>query len=168
MQQTPPEIAIAALAFIAFWLITVLVILTVGRYHPAIRGFRNQMMVKWKSALVIAGLFVLGMGFGGRGFLNPYAIAVFCQALIGLAIASSIEGYQPLPVTNAFVQRRQILRQVVLLAVISVAVVVPSLLIGTIGLDIGRHLFGETYYTRDAANTLPPNKVKPAVRRDKA
>lgn len=158
MRQADPEVAIAALSFMASWLITVLFILTAGQYHPAVRGFRNQMIVKWKSALAIAGLFVLGMGFGGRGFLNPYAIAVYCQALIGLAIASSIEGYQPLPVTDAFVQRRQILRQIVLMAVISVLVVVPALLIGTIGLDIGRHLFGETDYTREAVNTLPPNK----------
>jgi len=115
-------------------------------------------MVKWKPALVIAGLFVLGMGFGGRGFLNPYAIAVFCQALVGLAIASSIEGYEPLPVTSAFVQHKKISRQVILAVTISVLVVVPALLIGTIGLDIGRQIFGETNYTREAANTMPPNK----------
>jgi membrane protease YdiL (CAAX protease family) len=158
MSQTLPEVAIAAISFMAFWLIAVLVILIAGQYHPAVRGFRNHMIVKWKPALVIAGLFVLSMGFGGRGFLNPYAIAVSCQALIGLAIASSIEGCQPLPVTNAFVQRRQILRQVVLMAVISVLVVVPALIIGTIGLNIGHQLFGETDYTRQAANTLSPNK----------
>lgn len=157
MKQTSPEVVTASLLFMAFWFVAVLVILFAGQYHPAVRDFRKHMIGKWKPALVIAGLFVLGMGLGGRGFLNPYAIAVFCQALIGLAIASSIEGYQPLPVTNAFMQRRQILRQVVLLVVISVLVVVPALLIGTIGLDIGRHLFGETNYTRDAVNTLPSN-----------
>jgi hypothetical protein len=158
MKQTPPEVATAALLFIAFWMITVLVILIAGQVHPAMRGFRNQMVGKWKSALVIAGLFILGMGLGGRGWLNPYAIAIFCQALIGLAIASSIEGFQPLPVANAFMQRKQILLQVVLLVVISVAVVVPALLIGTIGLDIGRQIFGEADYTSEAVNTLPPNK----------
>jgi hypothetical protein len=119
-----------------------------------VRGFAEQMTARWKPALVIAGLFVLGTALGGRGILNPYAIAIFCQAMIGLTIASSIEGYEPLPVANAFVQRRQIFRQVVLTAVISVAVVVPALLIGTIGLDIGRQLLGETDYTREAANTL--------------
>jgi membrane protease YdiL (CAAX protease family) len=158
VRQTPPEVATAALSFIAFWLIIVLVILIAGQFHPAIRGFRKQMLVQWKPALVIAGLFVLGMGTGGRGFLNPYAIAIFCQALIGLAIASSIEGYEPLPVTSAVVRRKNILRQVILAITISVLVIVPALLIGTIGLDIGRQIFGETNYTREAANTLPPNK----------
>jgi len=158
MKQTPPEVAIATLSFMAFWMITVFVILIAGQYHPAIRNFRNQMISKWKPALVMAVLFVVGIGLGGGGFLNPYAIAIFCQALIGLAIASNIEGFQPLPVTNAFVQRKQILLQIVLLVVISVAVVVPALLIGTIGLDIGRQIFGEADYTSEAANTLPPNK----------
>jgi membrane protease YdiL (CAAX protease family) len=158
MNHQPPEVAIASISFLAFWLILVLVILIAGQFHPAVRGFRNQMMTKWKSALVIAGLFVLGMGFGGRGFFNPSAIAIFCEALIGLAIASGIEDCQPLRVTNAFVQHRQILRQVVLMVVISVIAVVIALLIGTIGLNIGQKLFGETNYTSQAANSLSPNK----------
>ncbi len=158
MGQTPPDIAAAALLFMAFWLVIVLTALIAGQYHPALRLFRNQMLLNWKPALVIAGLFVLGMGLGGRGFFNPYAIAIFCQALIGLTIASSIEGYEPLPVTQAIVQRKKTLRQLALALVIAVLVVVPALLIGTIGLDIGRQVFGETNYTREAANTLPPNK----------
>jgi len=158
MQQTAPEVKIAALSFIAFWLIAVLAILLLGQYHPTIRDFRNRMISKWKAALVIAGLFILGTGIGGRGFLNPYAIAVFCQVLIGLTIARSIEGLQPLPVVNAFVERRQILLRVILMIVISILVIVPAFLVGTIGLDIGRHLFGEMNYTSEAANTLPPNK----------
>jgi membrane protease YdiL (CAAX protease family) len=158
MSDTPPDVAIAAIAFIIFWLVTVLVILIAGRYHPAVRGFRDQMIDQWRPALVIAAIFVLGLGIGGRGFLNPYGIAIFCQALIGLAIANRIEGFEPLPVTDAFVQRRQILRQVVLLVVIAVLVSVPAFLIGTIGLDIGQQVFGETDYTDAAQNTLPSNK----------
>jgi membrane protease YdiL (CAAX protease family) len=156
--QTQPEVKIAALSFIAFWLITVCVIFVAGQYYCPVRDFKNRMISKWKPALVIAGLFIIGMGIGGSGFFNPYAIAIFCQALIGLAIASDIEDYQPLPVVDAFVQRRQILRRTILLIFISVLVVVPALLIGTVGLDIGRHLFGEPNHTREAANMLPPNK----------
>lgn len=158
MSHQPPEVAIASISFMAFWLIAVLVILIAGQFHPAMRGFRNQMMSKWKPSLVIAGLFDLGMGFGGRGFLNLSAIAIFCEALIGLAIASGIEGCQPLPVMNAFVQRRQILRQGALMVAIAVIAAVSALIIGTIGLNIGQQLFGETNYTSQAANTLSPNK----------
>ena len=158
MRQTSPEIVTASLLFMVFWLVLVLIILVAGQYNLALGSFRERMISKWKPALIIAGLFVLGMGLGESGFFNPYAIAVFCQALIGLGITSNIEGYQPLPVTKAFVQRRQILRQVVLMVVISVLVILPALLIGTIGLDIGQHLFGETNYTREAANTWHLNK----------
>jgi membrane protease YdiL (CAAX protease family) len=158
MSQTPPEVVIATLSFIAFWLIAVLAILVGGQFQPAIRSFRNQMSAQWKPALGIAGLFILGMGLGGRGFLNPYAIAIFCQALIGLAIAPSIAGFRPFPVTNAFVQRAQILRQVILMIVFAIIALVPAFLVGTIGLNIGQQLFGETNYTSQAANTLPPDK----------
>jgi membrane protease YdiL (CAAX protease family) len=158
MSQTPPEVAIAAISSIAFWLSAVLVILIAGQFFAAIRGFRKKMTAKWNPALVIASLFVVGMGFGGQGFLNPSALAVFCQALIGLAIASSIEGWQPLPLISAFVQHRQPLRQVIFMAALSVAAAAAALLIGTVGLSIGHQLFGETNYTSQAANALSPNK----------
>jgi len=158
MNPTPPEVVTANILFMVFWLVMVLAILIAGQYRPAIRSFRERMISKWKPALVIAGLFILGSGLGGRGFFNPYAIAVFCQALLGLTIASGIEGYEPLPVTKAIVQREKPLKQLALLLGISVLVVVPALLIGTIGLDIGRQIFGEANYTQEAANSLPPNK----------
>jgi membrane protease YdiL (CAAX protease family) len=94
---------------------------------------------------VIAGLFILGMGFGGRGFLNPSAIAIFCQALIGLAVASSMGGYEPLPVTNAFLQRKQIFQQVMLMVLITIIAGVVSQLVGSVGLTIGQQLFREPY-----------------------
>jgi hypothetical protein len=51
MCQTPPEVVIATLSFIAVWLAAVLVILAVGRCHPAIRSFRQRMLAQWKPAL---------------------------------------------------------------------------------------------------------------------
>ena len=161
MNQTPPEIITATLIFIAFQLVIVLVILIAGRYYPALGRFRDRMISKWKPALAIAGLYILSTGLGGRGILNPYMLAIFCQALLGLTIASSIEGFEPLPVTNALIQHNQIVRQTVLMLVISILAVVPALLIGTIDLDIGRQIFGEANYTQQAASTitnLAPNK----------
>ena len=74
MSQTPPEVVMVSLLFLAFWLALVLAILVAGQYRPAIRSFRERMVSKWKPALVIVGLFILGIGLGGRGFFNPYAI----------------------------------------------------------------------------------------------
>lgn len=156
--NTLPEVKMAALLSIVFWILMVLIILIAGRTLPAVHDFKTRMTGKWKPALAIAVLFVLGMGIAGNGFFNIYAAAIFCQALIGLTLASDIAGYQPLPVVNAFTQRSHILRQVILLVLISILVVLPALLIGTIGLDIGRHLFGEANYTQEAVNMLPSNK----------
>jgi len=161
MNQTPPEVIAATLIFIAFWLVIVLVILIAGRYYPALGKFRDRMISKWKPAIAIAGLYLVSTGLGGRGILNPYVLAIFCQALIGLTIASSIDGFEPLPVMNALIQRQRVIRQIVLMLVISIVAVVPALLIGTIGLDIGRQIFGEANYTQQAASTitnLAPNK----------
>jgi membrane protease YdiL (CAAX protease family) len=154
MDQTPPEVVTASLLFIAFWLVIVVAIIVAGRYHPAVGGFRDRMISKWKPALAIAAVFLISMGLGGRGFLNPYALAIFSQALIGLTITSSIPGYEPLPVSSAVIQRQKIFRQVALMLGISILAVFPALVIGTIGLDIGRQIFGEANYTQEAASTL--------------
>jgi membrane protease YdiL (CAAX protease family) len=161
MNQTPPEVVTASLLFIAFWLVIVLVILVAGRYHQGMHGFRARMLTKWKPALAIAAIFIISLGIGGRGYLNPYGLAVFCQALIGLTIASDIEGFEPLPVANAVIQRHHVFRQVAMWLAISVLAVVPALEIGSIGLDIGKQVFGEANYTQEASNSITssvPNK----------
>jgi membrane protease YdiL (CAAX protease family) len=75
-----------------------------------------------------------------------------------LGIAGSIEGWQPLPVSNAFVQRKQIVREVVVMVVLAVTAAVAAVLIGSVGLNIGQQLFGENNFTNQAANSLSPNK----------
>jgi membrane protease YdiL (CAAX protease family) len=154
MGQTPPEVVTTNSFFIAFWLVFVLAILVAGRYHPAIRRFKDRMIAQWKSALAIAGLFVISMGLGSRGILNPYALAIFLQAMVGLAITSSITGYEPLPVGKAVIHRQKMVRQLVLMVGISILVVFPALVIGTIGLDIGRQIFGESDFSQQATSSL--------------
>jgi len=81
MDQTPYEVRIASLLFIIFWAAVVVFIIFAARYFPSLQAFRGRMLARWKAAAVIAGLFIFGMGLGGRSFFNPYAIAVFCQPL---------------------------------------------------------------------------------------
>jgi len=159
MKTTSQETITATWIFIAFWLAVFLAIMIAGQFYPSARPFRRRMMAAWKPALAMAVMYLLGTAAGGRGFLNPYALAVFCQVLIGMAVAGSIEGFHPLPVVNAFIEHRQILRQVLLLLLLSLLVVVPALLLGTIGLNIGVQLFGETDYTYETANIMPTNMV---------
>src|SRR5690242_10286251 len=81
-------------------------ILLFGQRWSWLRDFRACMLAQWKPALGISLLFLLGMGLGGRGLLNPYALAIFCEALLGLALARGIPQFEPLPLTEALVTRR--------------------------------------------------------------
>ena len=112
------------------------------------------MLSKWKPALIITAICVVSLGLGGGGWLNPYAIAVFCQAMVGLAIASTIPGFNTLPVSQAIQERRKIILQIALLLGIALFAVIPALIIGTVGLSIGRQIFGETYNAQQTASTL--------------
>lgn len=157
MSQNPREVSIANLLFIAFWLAVVLFIIFAARFFPSIQPFRDKMLTKWKPAAAIAGLFLVSMGLGGRSLINPYAIAIFCEALLGLTLASGLD-FEPLPLASAISQRKQVFRQFLLIVLISLLAVLPALIIGTIGLDIGKHIFGETNLSQQAQNMLPANK----------
>jgi membrane protease YdiL (CAAX protease family) len=161
METTPSAVTTAVLVSIGVWLLIVLVILAAGNFHPALRKCRSQMISKWKPALFITVIYILGRSVGGVPLLDLTAISIFCQAMLGLAIAAGIEGYEPLPVTNAIKQHHYAVRQVILMLALSVLMAGLALLLGSIGLDFARRVFGETNYTMTAANTLSsmaPNK----------
>jgi len=158
MKDTPQEIVIASLAFMAFWILTAVVLLAFGKRWQWTRAFREKMRSQWKPALVIAASFAAGMVIGGRGLLNPYPAAIFCQALIGLALARSIPGFEPLPVAHSIQHHEHPWRSAVLMLVIAVLVVIPALLIGNIGLSIGQQIFHEQNRTQEAMGTMPENK----------
>ncbi len=106
MQDTPTEVVVANLIFILVWLLLVALVFALGRRGRRLRRFCEQMLAQWKPALAIAGIFWAGTFLGGRGLLNPYGIAIFCQALIGLALARDVPGYEPLPVTESISKRQ--------------------------------------------------------------
>ena len=117
------------------------------------------MLAQWKPALAIAVLFIAGMGLGGRGVLNPYGVTVFCQALIGLALARGIADYEPLPVVRSIVRRERAWRSAGLMVVIALLLVPVSMVLGGIGMDIAQQIFGETNRTAEAMGTFPANEV---------
>ena len=158
MQQTPREVIVAHLAFMAFWISLVAVILIAARLSSRARDFRERMLAQWQSALAIAVLAWLSVALSGRGLLNPYMLAIFCQAMIGLALARSITGFEPLPVARSVVQReRAWFVNVALMIVIALVIVFPALIIGGIGMSIWQRVFGESNFTREAQNMLQYN-----------
>jgi hypothetical protein len=158
MEQTPTEVVVANLAFSVLWILIVATVGILGQWKQSVRAFRDRMIAQWKPSLTIAVLFLVGMGLGGRGFFNPYALTVFCQSLIGLTLARSIGSYEPLPVTRAIIQRERVWRSVGLMVIISLILVLPALLIGSVGMSIGRQIFGETSRTAEAMGVFPSNK----------
>jgi membrane protease YdiL (CAAX protease family) len=158
MNQTPTEVRTANLIYLAFWVVFVLAVLLFGNRWHRTRGFRARMMAGWRPALVIAALFDISMGISGRGFFNLHGFTVFCQSLIGLALARGIPDFVPLPVTEAVVHKHQPWKELGLMVLFAIIVVFPALIIGTIGLDVGRHIFSETDYTAQATGTFPASK----------
>jgi membrane protease YdiL (CAAX protease family) len=160
--DTPLSVVTTAILIsIVVWLIIVVMILVAGNLHPAVRKFRSQMILKWKPALIITGVYIISRGLGGIPLYDLSAVAIFCQVMLGMTITAGIEGFEPLPVINALKNRHDITGQVLLMLVISLVMAVLALSVGSIGLDFIRRVFGETNYTMTAANTLSsmtPNK----------
>lgn len=154
MQQVPVEAITITRASTLFWVFAICAILIAGQRWRRARSFRDRMLRQWKPSLAAALLYVLGMGIGGigmgiagKGFFPVYPIAIFCQAMIGLALAYSIAGFEPLPVTQAVIRHENRIESVGLMLATAMAVVVVALVIGSALSTIIVPMFGET--TRD-------------------
>jgi membrane protease YdiL (CAAX protease family) len=161
------EIKTANLTMILFWVGATGVLLALGQIWPRLRGFRACMLAQWKAALVISLLFLAGMALGGRGGFNVYALAIFCEALIGLALARQV-GREPLPVaaavqtgrgaarrrSGAVQEQRGAARAVGLSVLFALLAAAAAFLVGSIGLSIMQSITHETVNTRDALNNF--------------
>lgn len=154
MQQPSADIRIAGVLFITFWIIAVVAIFIVARWSPRTRQFRDSLRRQWQPALAIALLFLLSFVLGGFGLNVPTAIAVFCQSLIGLALARGVNGFEPLLATQVIARRQQRGRNILLILGLALLTALLALTAGNIGMAIG-HAFGETNRTSEAAGTLP-------------
>ena len=157
--QSQPEVKTLLLLFFAFWVLIFLLILLFGCFFPKARDFRTAMLAKWKPALVITALYYLSSSLGGNSLVNPYVLAIFSQAIIGLAIAAGIKDFHVLPVADALVQRKKAVNQIVLWIGISVLAVLFTLSIGSIGFGIGHLLFNETILEQQAGSQITGNKL---------
>ena len=150
---------------IAFWVETllwisiVLGVLVARRWWTWARVFSGAMIRQWRPALVIAVLCVVCRALAGEGVTLDGPV-VFCQALIGLALARSIVGYEPLPVTQAVVRREGAWRRVGMMLAVALALVPLPIVVSVLG-GLGGHLLGETPLTGSSvANSFPPESWK--------
>jgi len=159
MDQIPAESVLVSRAVALFWVLVVCAILAAGSCRPGAREFREKMLQQWKPSLIIALLHLLGAGFGGYGFLQASSIGYFCQAMIGLALARSIHGFEPLPVSQALVHKEKRTERLYLMLVVSLAVVVAALFVNGVLGGLLPQLFGETINSSAGFGSLFPESA---------
>lgn len=160
MQNTAREVIIANFVFILFWMVIVIIIWILGGRWKRTRTFRTRMIAEWKPALVITMIYLISIVLGGRNPVNPYAFAIFCQALIGLAIVRGIKDYQPLPVSESIIRRECIFRVLSTFITVGVMAGVLGMLIGSIGLGVAQSIFHEANHTQEAVQSFSLNKFQ--------
>jgi len=160
MQQTPPEVIAANIVFIVFWIVLVALIWFGGQRWERTRAFRARMIAQWKPALTITLVFFVSNVISGRSIFNLYALAIFCQAWIGLALARGIANYEPLKTTQSILRRERIARNIILFIVVGVIAGIVGLVIGSFGLGIAQSIFHEMNRTREAMQSFSIDKMK--------
>jgi len=152
MQPTSTDIAIRT-TFNILWILAVIVILIAGQRWQGVREFRDKMLRQWKAALLIALLHALGAVIGGVG-LQFSSMQVFCEAMIGLALAYSLVDYEPLPVTQAVLRKEKWTEPVIRMLGAALAVVIVVITVGVLESAI-LIMLGETINSQGIAPFFP-------------
>jgi membrane protease YdiL (CAAX protease family) len=155
MTTTPPEIVAAYMASLAFWVAAVLAILTAGKGWPPLADFQARMLAEWKRALAFGAVFLVATGLAGRGFQPLGAVVTFCQALIGLALARAIPGFEPLPMASAILHRDRPWRRLAVMLGAALLAVAASIVASMAGTAVAR-LFGEVKLPSQGEGMLVP------------
>ncbi|MBX4262766.1 CPBP family intramembrane metalloprotease (plasmid) [Clostridium estertheticum] len=91
-----------------FWVLIVLAVLIISKKNKRAQLFKDKMISMWKYSLVIALVGYISAVIGSGHFSSLLAVWVplflFCRCIVGFALAKSIQGYEPLPVTKAFIE----------------------------------------------------------------
>jgi membrane protease YdiL (CAAX protease family) len=159
MENVSMQAIVLYFATIILWMLVIGVIWLSGRRCERVRDFHNRMWEGWRPALAITVFYLVSVLFSGRG-INPYGIVVFCQALIGLALAKGIPNFEPLPLLNAILRRERMANQLLLLAVFGTLAGVIGIALGGVAMSISQNLFHETILTNEIMQTFPGNKVQ--------
>jgi membrane protease YdiL (CAAX protease family) len=158
MQQNSANIILISRVSILFWVLLVGAILTVGSWWHRGSTFKDLLFQQWKPSFVIALFYMVSQFIGGTHIFPFYSIAVFCQTLIGLALARSIVGYEPLPVTQIMNHQKKGIDTLYpfLLAVLAIAV--AALFVNGLVGSVFLQLFGEmTSNPQGLASFFPQN-----------
>ncbi|KOA18841.1 CAAX amino terminal protease self- immunity [Clostridium homopropionicum DSM 5847] len=162
MNSISKEVQIVKLIYMVTWIFMVLAIIALGKSNYKVKNFKDKMIVNWKQSLSIVVLCYMSIFIGTwnasylTNILGP--ITLFCQCLIGLTIAKSIDGYEPLPVTRAIIENKQAWRKIILMFGFGLLVVFLTVFIGAFSQSICSNIFNEVNNSSEAVNMLPDNK----------
>jgi membrane protease YdiL (CAAX protease family) len=146
MATTRPEIILAYLASLVFWVAALAIIWFGGRRWARLAPFRDEVLSQWKAALGIAAVFAAAVALRGAN-ANAFSIVsggimTFCEAAIGLALARRVASFEPLPVVRAIKRREHAVRDILLMVGIALLAAAAGLLAGALGQGLAR-LLGE-------------------------
>ena len=157
MQPISSEILLVNRASAIFWMVVVGAILITGQWWGPACPLREKMSQQWKPSLAIALLYLFSTVIGGMGFYFLTTIAKFCQAMIGLALAYSIAGFEPLPATQAVVRREQWTKRIAEMLGAAAAVVIVAIVVGSLSSAL-LLVLGETVRNPQGVSSFfPPN-----------
>lgn len=159
MQNQPREVIILFFGTIAFWLLLVGVILVWGGRWERTRVLREHMRAQWLPALSIAIVYMVSVFLSGRGF-NPYGMAIFCQALIGLAIARGIPSLEPVPVIDSVLRREPWIKSLSLWIVAGLIVGLLGMVFGSLAMGFTQNVVHETNLTEEIMQQFPASRFQ--------
>jgi len=159
MQNQPGEIIFLYFGTIIFWILVVGVIWILGQRSERIRPLRERMLGQWRQALLIMIVYEASVFLSGRGF-NLYGIAIFCQALIGLAIARGFPAFEPLPVIQSVMRRDRVKNKLLFFAVMGLGAGILGMLLGSLAMGITQSIFHEVSLTNKIVQAFPVNKFR--------
>ena len=165
MRQTPLEVGITYIGTTLLWVVLVVAIYLLAHKPGKIRVFWQKMLAQKGNALLImlcylvAGVIAARFDLGHLLGVLLGCLKYYCQALIGLAIAYSLQQFEPLPVTEAIRNRNHPWRAGILLLVIGLLAGIVGIILGALGQGILMSLFHETSHAEEAVKLVATDKL---------
>lgn len=141
------------------WLCVYLFIIFFGKRFARLRDFRENMIKSFRAPLGITLICYLGYFVGTLNpeyLLNiPTAVIVFCVSSLGITLAQSINGFEPLPVTAGIAARKKPVSKVLLAVLFSMLIVALDFIIRNLGFGLCLNIFHESNETSQAIQMMP-------------
>jgi hypothetical protein len=151
----------ALIIYTSLSLIMMVLVLITRLFNTKAKVFSKKVFTYWKPALIIVIIYFISASIGsGLSAVNLiWSVGLFCQTLIGLSIAYSIDGFQPFPIAANSSLKGKFIRSCLLMIAIAIIASIAVMLTSGISAGIG-HIFGESSSTDSVTSLLPKNGIK--------